>query len=114
MTKRSLPAEGITTRGPCAKRAVECVIVAMDGRRFVGRNDCANPQQTCPRAVGEGYEKCKSVCGQAGHAEQEAVRAAGAAARGGHATLTGHYWMCEPCGAALRDAGVASLTVLYP
>lgn len=102
------------TRGPCAKRQVICVIVAINGKRYVGENDCANPQVQCPRLPGEGYEKCRTICQQAGHAEAEAVKAAGPNARGGHATLTGHYWMCEPCGAALRDAGVASLTVLYP
>jgi deoxycytidylate deaminase len=99
-------------RGPCAKRAVECVITATDGQTFVGRNDCENPQPVCPRLPGEGYEKCKSICNQAGHAEREAVKAAGEHARGGSALLTGHYWMCEPCGAALRDAGVSIVKIL--
>lgn len=101
-------------RGPCAKRQVVCVIVAINGDRFRGENDCANPQTVCPRLAGEGYEKCQSICQQAAHAEAGAVKAAGAAARGGHATLSGHYWMCEPCGAALQGAGVASLTIVYP
>ncbi len=65
------------------------------------------------RAPGEGYEKCQSICQQAGHAEAEAVKAAGEAARGATAYLWGHYWMCEPCGRALREAGVISVTV-YP
>jgi pyrimidine deaminase RibD-like protein len=78
----------------------------------VGRNDCENPQPVCPREPGEGYEKCQSICKQAGHAEREAVKAAGSAARGGTATLTGHYWMCEPCGAAIRDAGIEYIRVV--
>lgn len=100
-------------RGPCAKRQVRCVIIAANADWFVGENDCANPQAICPREPGEGYAKCQSICQQAGHAEAEAVKAAGDAAKGGSAQLWGHYWMCEPCGRALRDAGVVSVTV-YP
>ena len=98
--------------GPCAKRSVECTLFDPEGYVYIGRNDCANPQPTCPRLPGEGYEKCKSICDQAGHAEIEALRAAGRnGAKGAHATLTGHYWMCEPCGRALREAGVLSITI---
>jgi deoxycytidylate deaminase len=103
-------------RGPCAKRRVMCRITTLAGETFVGENDCANPQPACPRAEGEGYEKCKSVCGQAGHAETEALakaRTAGADARGAVAELYGHYWICEPCGAALRDAGVTCITIEF-
>lgn len=101
-------------RGPCAKRRVVCVIIAADNAtRFVGENDCANPQSACPRLPDEGYAKCQSICQQAGHAEAEAVKAAGDAAKGGCAQLHGHYWICEPCGRALRDAGVVIVTV-YP
>jgi pyrimidine deaminase RibD-like protein len=77
----------------------------------MGENDCANPQTTCPREPGEGYEKCKTVCQQAGHAEIEALRAAGAEAEGAVADLHGHYWMCEPCGRAMREAGVRWIKV---
>ena len=106
-------------RGPCAKRRVICRIVTeslgpgLRGETFIGENDCANPQSVCPRLPGEGYEKCRSICQQAGHAEIEAVRAAGEAARGATAYLSGHYWICEPCGAALRDAGVRSVQITY-
>lgn len=102
------------TRGPCAKRRVLCIVSSIDGREVGrGENDCANPQPVCPRAPGEGYEKCQSICQQAGHAEQEAVKAAGEAARGAIASLWGHYWMCEPCGRAIQAAGVIRVT-LYP
>jgi hypothetical protein len=29
------------------------------------------------------------------------------------AELYGHYWICEPCGAALRDAGVTCITIEF-
>lgn len=99
-------------RGPCAKRQVECVIHAQDGTRHVGRNDCANPQPVCPRLPGEGYEKCRSICDQAGHAEIEAIKVAGDKARGANAVLFGHYWICEPCGRALREAGVFAVKIV--
>ena len=100
-------------RGPCAKRQVTCVITAANGKDFVGRNDCANPQDVCPRLPGEGYEKCRSICDQAGHAEIEALKAAGKHAKGAKADLHGHYWICEPCGRALREAGVV-WTRIFP
>lgn len=102
-------------RGPCAKRQVICWITA-GGKQYRGENDCANPQPACPRLEGEGYEKCKTICQQAGHAEIEAIRAAQADGRnltGAKARLFGHYWICEPCGAALRDAGVWSIELVY-
>jgi tRNA(Arg) A34 adenosine deaminase TadA len=99
-------------RGPCAKRQVECVITTPNGGRFIGRNDCSNPQSACPREIGEGYEKCRSICDQAGHAEIEAIKAAGDGARNATAILRGHYWICEPCGRALREAGVISVNIL--
>ena len=98
-------------KGPCAKRHVVCTLVSPNGQTFVGENSCDNPQTTCPRLPGEGYAKCKSICGQAGHAEIEALKVAGSAAFDSVAMLQGHYWICEPCGAALRDAGVRSITI---
>lgn len=97
--------------GPCAKRRVVCIITGENGVEYRGENSCANAQTTCPREPGEGYAKCQSVCGQAGHAEIEALKAAGPNARGGIARLWGHYWICEPCGAALRAAGVRSVYI---
>jgi len=98
--------------GPCAKRRVVCTIYDIDGDKHVGTNDCANAQPVCPRAPGEGYEKCKSVCQQGGHAEIEAIRVAGDKARFASAVLVGHYWMCEECGAALRKAGVHEVRIV--
>lgn len=108
----SASVKDLVTRGPCAKRQVVCVI--QNGfLEFRGENDCANPQAVCPRLPGEGYEKCKSICQQAGHAEIEALKLAGARAKGATAYLFGHHWVCEPCGAALRDAEVLSLEIRY-
>lgn len=100
--------------GPCAKLVVTCTLVTPDGRRFIGRNDCATPQTTCPREPGEGYDKCKAVCGQDGHAEQVALRVAGDLAKGAHAYIEGHDHCCRMCQKDLFGAGVAALTVGAP
>lgn len=111
-------AEGQDTRrtpiGPCAKTTVRCTLVAPDGTQYVGQNWCANPQPVCPRAPGEGYEKCKSICSQEGHAEAVAVRIAGANAKGTRAYLEGHTYACQNCQETLFGAGVLSLTVGSP
>lgn len=90
----------------CAKTTVTCVITASDGERFVGTNSCANPQSKCPREPGEGYAKCASICQQQGHAEIQAIRAAGAKAIGATAELFGHTYACQSCQEALFKAGV--------
>lgn len=92
--------------GLCAKTRVQAVIVATDGRRFVGENSVANPQEICPRLDGEGYEKCKSVCRQDSHAEIAALALAGEAARGATVWLRGNHYFCDDCTAALKNAGV--------
>jgi pyrimidine deaminase RibD-like protein len=97
--------------GPCAKATVTCEIIATNGQRFVGTNYCNNAQAVCPRVIGEGYEKCASICDQVGHAEVVAVGLAGDNAKGATAYLSGHTYACQPCQEALFGAGVAFLSV---
>lgn len=102
-------------RGPCAKRQVRCVVIPLHHAPMViGENSCDNAQAACPRLPGEGYEKCRDICQQHGHAEIEAVQHAercGISLVGATATVFGHYWICEPCGRALREAGVKTVKV---
>ena len=103
--------------GPCAKQTVTATIVTPDGRRFVGTNHVRNPQSVCPRAdlpTGVGYELCRDVCGQAGHAEIDAIAKAGDDARGGILYLEGHTYACEPCKAAARKAGIVRIVIGSP
>jgi hypothetical protein len=96
----------------CAKQTVRCVLIARNGARIEGTNACANPHAVCPREPGEGYEKCTTICGQGGHAELQALRAAlPSEARGAHAYLTGHTYACRECQEALFGAGVAALSI---
>jgi len=100
-----------TEKGRCAKTHVVCVISTPSGHVFKGTNWCANPQEVCPRSAGEGYDKCKSICKQEGHAEVDALKLAGDKARGASAVLTGHSYACQSCQEALFGAGISSLHV---
>jgi deoxycytidylate deaminase len=92
----------------CAKRTVVCVITS-SSRSVVGVNYCRNPQEVCPREPGEGYEKCKSICDQVGHAEEDALaqaKATGMELRGAVAEISGHEYACSDCQRQLYDAGI--------
>jgi hypothetical protein len=97
--------------GPCAKTRVTCTLTFPNGVEVVGENLCANPQAVCPRAPGEDYTKCATVCQQMGHAEAQAVAACGGIADGASAVLRGHTYACQKCQEALFGAGVISLFV---
>ena len=100
--------------GPCVKATVRCTLVTPAGEHIVGENWCRNPQTACPRAPGEDYTKCTTVCQQEGHAEAVAVKLAGAKAHGAHAFLEGHTYACMACQHALFGAGVRALSLGSP
>jgi hypothetical protein len=56
-------------RGRCARREVICIL-ENNGKYYINSNWCKKPQKVCPRKKGEGYDKCKKVCHQKGHAEK--------------------------------------------
>ena len=95
---------------PCYKREVCAIIVTQQGEISVGENLIYNDEVTeCPRAKGEGYEKCTSICAQKGHAETEAIRKAkdsGYDLEGGNLYLMGHHRICGPCKEACDNAGL--------
>ena len=99
--------------GPCAKTTVRCTLILADGTRVHGTNACRNPQTVCPRAPGEGYDKCKTVCAQDGHAETQALafaRDMDLSVVGARAFFTGNTYACRDCQEALYDAGIVSIT----
>lgn len=93
----------------CAKTRVLAVVYARDGRSYSGTNDCRTPQVACPRLPGEGYEKCRTVCDQEGHAEVMALRAAGDQARGATLKVWGIGWHCRDCQERAFAAGVVAI-----
>lgn len=98
----------------CAKLQVKCTIITEDNLVFVGTNGCANPQAVCPRVKGEDYTKCRTICGQEGHAETVALARAGDKAKGARAYVEGHTYACRACQEALFAAGVVSISVGEP
>lgn len=96
----------------CAKRVVHCHIITTTGEIVHGTNNCINPQEVCPREKDEGYDKCKSICLQEGHAEEVAIKIAkekGLNILGGTAYVSGHWNVCKNCSRHLRDAGIAKI-----
>ncbi len=102
------------TPGPCAKQVVTATIVTPSGRRFIGTNHCLNAQSKCPRRdmpTGMGYELCRDICQQPGHAEIQALMNATMTQpnlhlHGSVLYLEGHTYVCESCLQALGAAGV--------
>jgi deoxycytidylate deaminase len=104
-------------RGPCVKQRVIATIISRDGLTYVGENDCASPQQTCPRGdmpTGVGYHLCKEVCHQGAHAEVNAIAAAGEAAWGATLYLEGHTYACLPCTDKCDAAGILEIVIGAP
>lgn len=99
--------------GPCAKRRTQAVLTTVDGKVYVAENICLNPQEVCPRMPGEGYEKCKTICRQVGHAEEQVILAAGEDAVGATIEVT-HWYACRACESLSHQAGVKSITCVGP
>jgi Zn-finger protein len=98
----------------CAKQ-ITIAIIENNGEYWLGTNWCLKPQKKCPRGdmpSGEGYELCKSVCQQIGHAEEEALKAAGNKAKGGNLFLLGHTYICSNCKKLIEKAGIAKTFVV--
>jgi deoxycytidylate deaminase len=98
--------------GPCAKRRTIALLVLPNGRSYVGENTCRNAQPVCPRAPGEGYEKCQTVCKQERHAEVDAIfqarRDSGDEALEGGRMAVSHHYGCLSCTGALDYHGITA------
>ena len=100
----------------CAKTKVFCTITDVYGRQAIGENRCENPQAICPRAPGEDYEKCTTICQQVGHAEIDAINVAkerNLVIDGSHAVILNHSYACRHCQEALYAAGVEWIGVRH-
>ena len=92
----------------CAKQ-ITVAIVVKNGSYWIGTNSCDDPQKECPRkgmASGMGYGICKVECKQTGHAEENALLAAGSNARGAELILLGHNKFCDNCISLMKEAGI--------
>jgi deoxycytidylate deaminase len=98
--------------GPCAKRRTIALVVLKDGSSYVGENSCLTAQEVCPRAPGEGYEKCRTVCHQFHHAEEAALIAARRdnplCDFEGARMAVSHHYGCASCTALLAKHGITA------
>lgn len=102
---------------PCQGRQVIALLISLDGSVYIGNNGVDRPQTVCPRKKagfgrGEGWELCRTICGQICHAEEAAIKAAGTNAAGGTLYLIGHDTVCEQCTELLETAGVGHVVIV--
>lgn len=101
---------------PCAKQTVTAKLVCPDGTVFTDTNWCHNNVQKCPREVnhmesGQGYDLCRTVCRQEGHAEVNVCHKAEGHTQGAVLYLTGHTYVCDHCKAILAMHGVTEIHI---
>ncbi len=94
----------------CDKVTVVAGAYDKDGLFHMATNYCTHEGDTCPRInmqSGENYHLCQSHHAEAnlmkkmkGNLDHRAV-----------VWVLGHYWVCEPCGASMRDNGVKEIRV---
>lgn len=101
--------------GPCAKQTT-LAVVSKNGKYWVGVNSCENPQESCPRGgmpSGVGYEFCKDICKQTGHAEENAIKLAGKKnCKGANLYLFGHNRVCDECKLMAIKADIENLYIV--
>jgi deoxycytidylate deaminase len=98
----------------CAKQ-MTLAIIENKGQYWVGTNWCQRPQKKCPRGdmpSGIGYELCKTVCWQTGHAEENALQEAKKDARGATLYLFGHTRICDNCQKLIDAAGIKKTVII--
>jgi len=112
---------GFEGRPRCRGRHVVAVVVGESAGVWVGNNGVDRQQALCPRRTsgpdyvrGGQWDICSRVCGQQGHAEVQALQAAGAGARGSTLLLFGHDTVCPACAARMAAAGVKCYLVADP
>ncbi len=103
----------------CIKQTVVATIITKCGETISGFNGIKNLEITeCPRVVaniatGVGYELCKDVCNQVGHAEIEAIKnSKGYDLTGATMYLTGHTYCCDNCLEAIKNSGISKVYVV--
>lgn len=101
---------------PCYKQ--RCVAIIINGGKVVGvgENLIDTTETSCPRVTagcetGEGYEICRDVCNQSGHAEVEACKQAGSLAKGGTLHLYGHTYACDDCIKTCKEYGIGGIII---
>ncbi|MBT3583212.1 hypothetical protein HN510_05320 [Candidatus Woesearchaeota archaeon] len=112
----------------CFKQQTAAVIVKLNeiiGQGWNGPKDAPSKKlegietrlDNCPKdkkgfETGQGYHLCEEICGNARHAEQEAIADAkehGFELEGADVYLAGHWWACKPCCDGMEKNGTSRL-----
>lgn len=99
----------------CAKQNVVSVLVALNGKVYIGYNGCDKQVDECPRKdmeSGYGYHLCREVCGQTAHSETNVCKQAGDDSIGATIYLFNHVRCCESCVVVMKVAGINK--VIFP
>jgi deoxycytidylate deaminase len=111
----------------CYKQRTGAVITDFDDRfqneHYVcayGNNSVHNQQDSCPRQnmeTGTGYHLCFEKCGGNLHAETSAIEDMNERMypHYGHRLglfLYGHWWCCEDCCEAMKEAGITTVFLM--
>lgn len=100
----------------CTKQPTAAVIVKKG--KILGKGVNAGKKvEVCPRVLrncptGTGYEFCKDVCEQEGHAEVMAIRNALSNhhdLKGASLYLDGHWWACQECWDNIIQSGISKV-----
>lgn len=106
-------AKKISLKSGCVKQATGAVIVVNNEIVARGANSglkikiCPRVLNKCPTGVG--YNLCKNICRQTGHAETVCVdnfKKSNFFGQPAELYLYGHWWCCEPCWNAMIEAGI--------
>ncbi len=112
-------AKEICKKSGCIKQPTGAVIVKDNKVMGTGTN-AGKLVEVCPRwdsPTGEGYDKCKNICQQTGHAEANAVKEMMAnysesEYQGADLYLYGHWWCCKNCWEEIEKGKIANIYLL--
>jgi hypothetical protein len=100
----------------CAKQTVLCLLLDINWNVIsYGSNECKNPVEVCPREdleTGIGYDLCRDVCKQVGHAEINAIRNITNGDVPYICIVIGHSWCCDNCLEVLTKNNISNLIII--
>mgnify|MGYP003740357159 CR=1 FL=1 len=101
----------------CAKQTTVAIVMKDGCFISMGTNNIMNPVFSCPRIeqgckTGEGYNLCKEICEQKGHAEEVALtQYPQGVYKGATVYLIGHTYACKECIDLMRSSGINELII---
>lgn len=98
----------------CKKQTTLAIIIKDAQILSIASNYILNNIATCPRkgmSTGEGYDLCKNICAQVGHAEENACKLAGVNSKDATLYLIGHTYICNNCFRIIKMYGIKNAII---